>query len=469
MQVIERQLVDLVLMKRELGKPFVIFVTGPDAAGKSSFSKDYSRALNEVGLHTQIIHLDDFHNPKSIRYSSDSLPFDAYLNLSFDFEALVTNLLEPIRTDGRASVRLVHLDLGRDEFVNERDYQVTQDSVVLVEGVFLFQERLRSFCDLSIYLDVSLEESFRRGIARDQRILKEEVETRYLEKYVPAQAVHRLRFPPESYADIIIDNTRFEFPEVTIARKRPSLECIEGAPKPDSGWRCGGVVFDLWDTLVPLPEETKTMAQALTAQSLGLARNAFEEMWARTRRRRETMCLNAYLAEICEDLRIANPNRTIAEIIDIRKTYHGACFANPRREAILTLRSLRALGIPVAIVSNCTSDVPDMIARSGLGGIADYIVTSSDTGAMKPAAEIYRIAAARCNIHPQRCLYVGDGNDDELNGASRAGMRAVLLKTSASVEWPGLRIENLSEVIGLALYGGSAAPAEVLRESQGHV
>ena len=45
-------------------------------------------------------------------------------------------------------------------------------------------------------------------------------------------------------------------------------------------------------------------------------------------------------------------------------------------------------------------------------------------GAAKPEPEIYLEATSRLGVSPAEALFVGDGGDDELPGAERAGLRS---------------------------------------------
>ena len=55
----------------------------------------------------------------------------------------------------------------------------------------------------------------------------------------------------------------------------------------------------------------------------------------------------------------------------------------------------------------------------------DSIVLSCETGLVKPDPEIFMLCSARLGVHPEDCLYVGDGGSDELRGASMVGMTPV--------------------------------------------
>jgi len=53
-------------------------------------------------------------------------------------------------------------------------------------------------------------------------------------------------------------------------------------------------------------------------------------------------------------------------------------------------------------------------------------------------------------VEPSEALFVGDGANDELAGAERAGMKAVLLEREGEEQdWPGCRIRSLPELLEL--------------------
>ena len=77
-------------------------------------------------------------------------------------------------------------------------------------------------------------------------------------------------------------------------------------------------------------------------------------------------------------------------------------------------------------------------------------------GVSKPDHRIYEIACERLGVEASECLFVGDGANDELPGAERAGMTAVQLSapgeplTPDGEAWTGASVERLSEVLSLA-------------------
>ena len=75
---------------------------------------------------------------------------------------------------------------------------------------------------------------------------------------------------------------------------------------------------------------------------------------------------------------------------------------------------------------------------------------------MKPDREIYELACTGLGVDPSDCLFVGDGANDELRGAERAGMTPVLVhprgedpRWDGLGDWSGLRVDAIPQVLDL--------------------
>ncbi|MGC0311728.1 HAD-IA family hydrolase [Kitasatospora acidiphila] len=71
------------------------------------------------------------------------------------------------------------------------------------------------------------------------------------------------------------------------------------------------------------------------------------------------------------------------------------------------LRAVRE-HVPVVVVTNATAWLDADLAAMELTGLADAVVNSAEVGAVKPEERIYRIAAERARVAPERCLFVDD-------------------------------------------------------------
>jgi putative hydrolase of the HAD superfamily len=107
------------------------------------------------------------------------------------------------------------------------------------------------------------------------------------------------------------------------------------------------------------------------------------------------------------------------------------------------LDSLRARGLPLAVVSNWDSRLPALLARLGLSAYFDAEVVSAIEGVEKPEPEIFLRAARRLGEPPEACLHVGDSPLDDYRGAEAAGIAAVLVDRHSLFADDYRRIEDL--------------------------
>jgi putative hydrolase of the HAD superfamily len=86
-----------------------------------------------------------------------------------------------------------------------------------------------------------------------------------------------------------------------------------------------------------------------------------------------------------------------------------------------TLRRLRREELQLGVVANWDCDLPLHLARLGLHGLFDTVVTSARAGAAKPEPAIFELALRELEVRPDRALHVGDEPIDE-EGARAAGL-----------------------------------------------
>ncbi len=203
------KILDAIHRKKQKDKAFVIGINGIDGSGKTTFSEALEKYLKSKDLPTQLIHLDDFHNPQAIRYAGANQS-DNYYNRSFNINQVIDKLLAPIQKKQPVSLKLKTLNWQTDKYDNVRQYNIKPNTIVLFEGVFLFREELAPYIDLKVFLDIPFEESKKRAVVRDP----EANVKKYNTKYLPAQQKYLKQYPPSKVADIVIDNTTLEYPKL---------------------------------------------------------------------------------------------------------------------------------------------------------------------------------------------------------------------------------------------------------------
>ncbi len=77
-------------------------------------------------------------------------------------------------------------------------------------------------------------------------------------------------------------------------------------------------------------------------------------------------------------------------------------------DVIPILNKLRARGIKIAVVSNCTENTRPLLTSLGVDVLADALILSCEVGAAKPAAEIFRCALDRLGVAAEATVFVDD-------------------------------------------------------------
>jgi putative hydrolase of the HAD superfamily len=187
------------------------------------------------------------------------------------------------------------------------------------------------------------------------------------------------------------------------------------------------------------------------AQAAGVEELRFREAWLSGRKTREVGPIADHLRELFAGLG-AEPD--LDEILDMRREWTKQSL-QPRPDALETLAELRRRGHLLGLISVCSQDVPHVWDETPFAGALDEVVFSCVVGVSKPDPRIYEIACERLGVEAADCLFVGDGANDELPGAERAGMAALQLRapgeplTPEGETWTGASIEYLSQVLDL--------------------
>ena len=103
-------------------------------------------------------------------------------------------------------------------------------------------------------------------------------------------------------------------------------------------------------------------------------------------------------------------------------------------DAAPALAQLRELGLRLVCVSNWDVSLPEVLARCGLGGALDGVVTSAQVGSRKPDPAIFRPALRLARCSATEAVYVGDTPAEDVEGARAAGIRALLIDSDGGAD-----------------------------------
>ena len=187
-------------------------------------------------------------------------------------------------------------------------------------------------------------------------------------------------------------------------------------------------IFDLFGTLVPTTLTTAYHDSLRAAASrLGLAEDDFVREWHATylERNRGTLpTLEANVLEVVRRRGAEADTSAIKESLEpFRRMTREALRPKPESEEVLS--RLRAEGYRLGLISNCNPEVPDLFRRGPLMHYFEASFFSSEVGRMKPDPWLYTEMARLLETAPGACLYIGDGHERELEGASGVGMTTV--------------------------------------------
>ena len=136
---------------------------------------------------------------------------------------------------------------------------------------------------------------------------------------------------------------------------------------------------------------------------------------------------------------LATPDLTEALLASIRFTAFD--------DARPAIDAAHAHGMTVIVASNWDVSLHHVLARLGLADVLDGIVTSAEVGARKPAPAVFERALALAGARPADAIHIGDSLEEDVMGASRVGIEAVLLSRDARPVPPDVRvIRSLGEL-----------------------
>ncbi|MBM3984699.1 MAG: HAD-IA family hydrolase [Planctomycetes bacterium] len=92
------------------------------------------------------------------------------------------------------------------------------------------------------------------------------------------------------------------------------------------------------------------------------------------------------------------------------------------------LDALLERGLRLGVVSNWSAHLPVLLEDLGLVRSFEVVLASAALGRSKPDPAIFREALRRLDLRPDEVLHVGDHPQNDLAGARRAGLHALLLR-----------------------------------------
>ena len=158
--------------------------------------------------------VDDFHNPRNLRYARGRYSPDGFYLNSYDYDSFRRLLLGPLSSDGSGHYVAKQFDLDNDQPFDLDPQQAEPAAALIVDGIFLHRPELRSCWDLSIFLKVDFDISLPRGAARGQSFDAIDPASPPHQRYVGGQRRYLAECTPEQRADIVINYNDLQAPTI---------------------------------------------------------------------------------------------------------------------------------------------------------------------------------------------------------------------------------------------------------------
>jgi putative hydrolase of the HAD superfamily len=221
--------------------------------------------------------------------------------------------------------------------------------------------------------------------------------------------------------------------------------------------RIKGILIDLYGTIIPRPsrERHDRFIQFISNET-GINIDTVKTTWRGVYHRRVTGKLGPIEKEI-EQFLIdlgSDKNKGIRDTILSEYYQLSKDLVVPFDDVEPALRSLRDEGIKIGLLTNCSRNLPPIFESLVINSLFDSRTYSSMEGLTKPQLELFSRACKALGVEHERCLFVGDGDNQELQGAQKAGLMPVMIERgpvagdyliSPTEEWEPL-ISSFSEL-----------------------
>lgn len=191
---------------KQKGMNYLVGISGIDGAGKSTLSKQLCEKLNERGVYAYTIHGDDFLFERKIRNANPNQAI-AYYFETFDYSKLFNEILIPLKEEKEFRKVVELLDWEKDIFYS-KEFKFKAPCIIIVEGVLLFKKQFAHVFDHKIWIDIDFESGLNRALRRERDINyykdKEEIESRYINRFYAGQKIHFEYDEPSKHSNYIV-------------------------------------------------------------------------------------------------------------------------------------------------------------------------------------------------------------------------------------------------------------------------
>lgn len=209
------QMITNTILATDTNRPLLVAINGKDASGKTMMADllaDYLK--NQTARPVVRISVDDFMNERAVRYTPSESAARSCYEYTFNFTGFVERTLKPLRSSGPWTYTEKLFDHATDTPAQSPEKSATSQTIVIIDGVFLYKRDLRDYWDIKILLETDDDVVIERGAKRDEMRLGsyEVAKQKYIDRYIASQTIYFNEEQPANVADIIINNNNVDSP-----------------------------------------------------------------------------------------------------------------------------------------------------------------------------------------------------------------------------------------------------------------
>ncbi|MDE7553284.1 uridine kinase [Bacillus cereus] len=210
-----KEIIDRILTLK-LTHPIRVGVSGITASGKTTFANELAEEIKKRGLPVTRASIDDFHNPRLIRYAQGKESAKGYYEDAHDYTAFKERLLKPLGPNGNLQYETISHNLITDIPVYNTPIFAQPNMVLIVDGTFLLKKDVAYLFDYKIFVDTNFEIARKRGAKRETEAFGsyKEAEKMFLNRYHAACKMYIEEHNPKDCADVVFRNSDLAKPEL---------------------------------------------------------------------------------------------------------------------------------------------------------------------------------------------------------------------------------------------------------------
>lgn len=204
------------ILTLNLTHPIRVGVSGITASGKTTFANELAVEMKKREVPVTRASIDDFHNPRAIRYTQGKESARGYYEDAHDYTAFKERLLKPLGPNGNLHYETISHNLITDIPVHNESLVAPPNMVLIVDGTFLLKKDVEHLFDYKIFIDTDFEIARKRGAKRETEAFGsyEDAEKIFLNRYHAACKMYIEEHNPKECADVVFQNSDLENPEV---------------------------------------------------------------------------------------------------------------------------------------------------------------------------------------------------------------------------------------------------------------